>query len=172
VKLDAVATVVTPNAHTSPISGERGAFFHVDVLEVGPLEGPASARSVGEVVFGDLVTLSVLVDDPPKAGVARRSRIDDVEGRAWRIDLVARKVALEFADVRPAPMPIALVPPELVPIVQRASGLGRLCWREHVVRSGDRLRIRAVVESSGTLLVVRYERAPVILEPLPSSADA
>lgn len=132
---------------TSPLSGRSGAFIHVEMLELFP-DGRLP-RVLGARILGDVVALEV-----------------DVRGSHRTIDLVVRRAELRFALFRPPPAPLETVPPELGALIGPSRG-GPLGWREHVVRHGDRVRLRAFVEPRGAdRLVVRDDLGPVELDEL------
>jgi len=152
--LDVVTTVLSPDAVLGPVSGLAAAFVQVEVLERLPETSPGQLRServlsqgayvsLGAVIFGDLVTLQL-----------------DLEGGAATIDLVARRAELHLlsAHERDA-TPVDHALPELVPLLSRAKQGGLLCQREHLVRSGARLRLRAVVERAGRAVASRHPSA-------------
>jgi hypothetical protein len=87
----------------------------------------------GTAVYGDLLRLEA----------------DD----GTRIDIVARRAELLFANLRPPPIPLASAPAEIIPLL----GRGPLAVREHRVMRGDRVRLRATLDGS-------IAREPVILE--------
>jgi hypothetical protein len=146
--LDAPAEVRSPDGVTSPLSGRHAAFFHVEVLELLP--PPLSPRVLGERILGDVVELAV-------------------GGRVASV--LVRRAALRFALIRPPPVPLVALPAELASLVAHTrAGIpcaGPLGWREHVVRHGDRIRLRAYVEavktSGADRLVVRDDLGPVEL---------
>ena len=152
-------TVVSPNATTSPVTGKTAAFFFVEVLERAP---SGLETWLGSVIFGDLVTLA------PR---------DVAPGdRPTEITLVARQATFELVDRPLAPVPIVTALAELVPMMRRASGRGALYHCEHAVRTGDSLRLRAVVEATagavgagvrssiGSRLVARHDLGLVTLD--------
>lgn len=122
--LDVVVRVVSPDVVTSPVSGARGAFVRLELVEEG--------EPVGAVILGDLVRF---------------------EGPSGRFDVVVRRMTVEvpFAEA----VPLAIVPPELVPLLRNVRGRGVLGVREHVVVSGAALRLRGIV--IGGELVGRIE---------------
>jgi hypothetical protein len=131
--VDLVATVQPfPGAAevSSPVSGARGLVVHLEVLE--------GETSLGHVVFGDAIELHA-------------------EDGARYVVLVRRAV-LGFVNVRRA-RTLETAPPELVPLVVRSRG-GALFVREHVVRAGDRLRLRAHVDAG----VIRDDSGAVRLD--------
>lgn len=140
-RVDVITKVSSPNKVTSPISGSQAAFVQVEALQQGPL-GP---HSLGAVILGDLVTL-------------------ELEGGAVAIELAVRRATLHFLDERSDAVPMQRAIPELVPFFERARFGGVLCQREYLVLSGDRLRLRAVVERKGERLMVRDDLAPVLLD--------
>ena len=148
-RIDAIATVISPNRVVSPISGRAAAFVHVEVVErLGDLE---IDEHLGAVIFGDIVRVEL----PDHA----------------RIDVVVRRAELRFALGREPAVPLVDAVAELVPMLQRARRGGVLCHREHLVLEGSRLRLRAVVETGAYspeagALVLRDDLAPVVLEDL------
>jgi hypothetical protein len=118
--VDVVVTVQPfPGASeiVSPVSSARGLVVHLEVLE--------GETSLGEIVLGDAIELHA-------------------EDGA-RYVVMARRAVFGFVlDRRAAPLEAA--PAELMPLLVRSRG-GSLSVREHVVRSGDRLRLRAHVEA-------------------------
>lgn len=102
---------------TSPVTGARGLVVHLELLE--------GETSLGVIVLGDVIEL-IAEDGARYVVVARRATFGFVN--------VRRAVALENA------------PAELVPLLLRSRG-GALVVREHVVREGDRVRLRAHVDA-------------------------
>jgi len=120
--IDAVARVDSDDLVTSPLSGLRGAFVHVTVLEARG----AAIEVIGAITLGDLV----------------RFRFGD--GRA--IDVVVRRATCVFPEGRTAVL--VHMPPEIVAVCARARG-GVLHTREHVVRRGDAIRVRVAGGGGG-----------------------
>jgi hypothetical protein len=103
------------------------------------------------------------------AEIVGPTRVDVVVGVARRADsrLVSDRGELE---------PIVTAVPEIIPLLSRAKQNGVLCQREPLVKSGDRLRLRAVVErtnrpigagdraSGRERLVVRDDLAAVTID--------
>lgn len=116
---------------TSPISGERGVLVHLEVTE--------DDVSLGTIVLGDAIELHA--DDGKKYVV------------------VGRRATFGFVGTRHA-KPLETAPPELVPLLARSRG-GKLFVIEHVVRAGDRLRLRAQVDERDS---VRDDLRPVLLD--------
>jgi hypothetical protein len=75
-----------------------------------------------------------------------------------RYVVMARRASFGFVNVRQA-KPLESAPAELVPLVVRSRG-GALSVREHVLRAGDRVRLRAHVEAG----LVRPDVGPVRLD--------
>jgi|GEM_PF-5200482 len=145
--VDAELVVVTASTLTSPLTGARGVAFVVEIL--GRSQGGA-LTSIGALVIGDTV---VYADDEGAelVVVARRARFD------LRGDEAVRE--------------LGAMPPEVVPLLAGASGLGVPCFREHVVRSNARYRVRAVAERSpvvgrGLRYAVRHDAGEVVVTPL------
>lgn len=157
-----LTTIVSPPSVVSPFTGMRAGLLLIELLE----RMAASHRDsedvsdrydlIGTTVLGDVVTL--------------RDRDGD------EITIVARRARISPALPRTGGTPIIEMPPELVPLLARASGQGMLCYRELTLSTGDELRLRAVVEPtlsvvadgyrSGTrrTYVARDDLAPVVLE--------
>jgi hypothetical protein len=136
VEVDAVVT--TEDSVKSPMTGVDAALIVVDVIErATPLE-----HEVGRVVLGD--TLALRAPGGEIAIVARRARFVFV-GNDSGGELLER------------------VPAEIAAVLSGARGKGPLAWREHVVKHGTRVRLRAIVEASGGRFVVRGDLAPIIV---------
>lgn len=169
VHVSVLTTIVSPSTVVSPFTGMRAGFVLVELVERIPTTndpsdgGEAGGEAVsdaydvvGRFVLGDVVTLRD-ADGDEITIVSRRARIEPALPRRWAT-------------------PITRMPPELVPLLQGATGRGVLCYRELAVSAGDKLRLRAVVEPtssivadgyrSGTRLTYRArdDLAPVVLE--------
>lgn len=164
VHVSVLTTIVSPSLVVSPFTGMRAGILLVELLERIPVanEGDSGVTSdvyaiLGTVVLGDLATLR------------------DEDGD--EITVVARRAQIKPALPRRGGTPITHMPPEVAPLLQRSSGRGGvLCYRELTLSTGDKLRLRAVVEPtqsivadgyrSGTRLgyVARDDLGPVVLE--------
>ena len=146
--LDVVATVISPDAVRAPMSAESAAVVHVDALKEARAGDPFPAV-VGTAIFGDLLRL----------------RWDGGE-----IDLVVRRATFGFTSLYAPPPPVAHVPAELIPLLQR----GATAFRERLIRRGDRLRLRVRAErysaSEEARFVVRDELAAIRLDEVLSFA--
>lgn len=149
VLVDVLVRVASGDDHTSPLSGARGALVHVAVVERRALaradgEAVLVYDDVGEITIGDVLVLEA--DGVSVTVLARHARLSLAPGAGGA--------------------PLERLPPEIAPLVARASGRGVLCWRERVIAHGDSLRLRAVVEAAGApgRLVARDDLAPVILQ--------
>jgi hypothetical protein len=131
--VDVLATV-RPFAGTtevrSPVSDARGLVVHLEVLD-----GDAS---LGEVILGDAIEIHT------DEGV--------------RHVVMARRATFGFVTPR-CTEPLVAAPAELVPLLVRSRG-GPLYVREHVLREGARVRLRAHVEAG----LVRDDVGPVRLD--------
>lgn len=140
--VDVVATVREfPGAGEvqSPVSDARGLAIHLEVFELREHDEHGEREtSLGSVMIGDAIELSA--EDGAKYVV------------------LARRAELAFVQTRRA-RPLESAPPELVPLLVRSRG-GALSVREHVIRAGDRLRLRAQVEAG----LVRDDSSPVRLD--------
>ena len=114
--------MASPDVVTSPISGARGAFVWLELLE--------EDASLGSMILGDLVTFEE---------IATRRRFDVVVRRA-------RFTPVLFGDTSA----LRAIPPELAPLLRAARGRGAIGVSEEVVRQGTELRIR--LEEPITLL--------------------
>lgn len=142
--IDLAATVVSGDDVESPLSGRRAAFVRLEALE--RVDG--EDVSLGAILVGDLLRLTL-------------------DGGA-SLDVEVRRAELRLFGPRAGVRPITRVAAELVPLLASARRGGTLCEHEHLVPSGARLRVRAIVEPSGTpgRVVARHDLAPVILEEL------
>lgn len=162
-RIDVVVRVVSANNVTSPLSGFKAAFVRLEALERVPRRkeddrvGDAEDLfSLGAVILGDLVTLSL--------------------ANEITVELPVRRAELRLVSERTGVMPVHRAVPELVPLFVHARRSGVLCQREHLVLRGDRLRFHAVVERTSQVvavgyrsgvserLVVRDDLAPIILD--------
>jgi len=167
-EVEIVGTVCSPNAARSPITGERGAIIHVEVIERVQRDaaerralsaGPQRDDSLGELIFGELVSLR--------------------DGDGTELSFIARRARFRFGTPRIAAQPLHEVPASLLPELRTRSGDGLLLYREHVVREGDQLRLQAIVEPAQhtaahgyrtvprVTFVTRDDLAPVFLAPAP-----
>jgi hypothetical protein len=165
VHVAVLTTIVSPPTVVSPFTGMRAGFIFVELVERIGLTNDQGAGGesvsdaydvLGTVVLGDVVTLRDAGGD--------------------EITIVARRARIEPALPRRGGTPITRMPPEIVPLLQRATGRGVLCYRELTMSTGDKLRLRAVVEPthsivadgyrSGTRVTYRArdDLAPVVLE--------
>lgn len=129
--------VASPNDVTSQLTGMRAALFLVSLLErravyrqggAGGNEEIADAYvELGTIMWGDTLVL----------------RDDD----GTEVTVVARRAFVGFATPHHGGTPLGKVPPELAPMMSRASGRGVLCFRESPIRQGDRYRLTATVEA-------------------------
>ena len=165
VHVSVLTTIVSPSSVVSPFTGMRAGLLLVELVERIPLSNDQGAGGedvsdrydlLGTVVLGDVATLR------------------DEDGD--EITIVARRARIEPALPRRGGTPIMRMPAEVVPLLQRATGRGVICYRELTLSTGDKLRLRAVVEPtqsivadgyrSGTRVtyVARDDLEPVVLE--------
>lgn len=163
VKVSVLTTVVSPDTIMSPISGVRAAVIDIEILERIPASSNDSRESdtdvyelLGTFVFGDLVTL--------------RDEGGD------EISIVVGRARIDPQLPRHGGHPLSRVPPEVVPLLARASGRGVVCYRELTLEDGDKVRLKATIEPSHTVVssgyrsgtkssyVARDDLAPVVLE--------
>jgi hypothetical protein len=165
-----VVRVVSPNALTSPLTGARAAAAHCELVERVAREGPPGApcrapfdvleTALGAVLLGgELLVLA------------------DADGD--ELILVARRARFELGRTPVLPLPRGDLPPELVPLLRSATGRGTMGYREVLLRTGDKLRLRAIVEASQTVAmegeqpgtrlryVARDDLGPVVFEDAP-----
>jgi hypothetical protein len=165
-RVSVLTTIVSPSLLVSPFTGMRTAILFVELLERLPISNAHRAGDLagdqyvlfGRVVLGDMATLR------------------DEDGD--EITIVARRAQVQPAIARGDAAPLVHVPPEIAPLLDRASGRGVLCYRELPLGTGDRVRLEAVVEPthsvvtagyrSGTRVtyVARDDLAPVVLAEL------
>lgn len=143
-----LTTVVSANVVTSPLSGLQSALLQIELLERIPAEqgrteafgGEGSLyddfASLGHVTFGQVLLL--------------RDRDGD------EISVVAGRARFDVTTPRNGGTPMANVPAELVPLLRRASGRGVICYRELPLLQGDRVLLKAIVESSQTVVTSGY----------------
>jgi hypothetical protein len=160
-----LTTIVSPPLVVSPFTGVRAGFVFVELLErTSRSNDPAEEDEKGRDHY-DLLTTVVLGDV---------ATLRDEDGD--EITIVARRARIEPALPRHGGATITHMPPEIVPLLRKATGRGVLCYRELTLSTGDKLRLRAVVEPttsvvayghrSGTRVtyVARDDLAPVVLE--------
>jgi hypothetical protein len=142
VRVSLRATIVSPSSIVSPLSGTRGAVLHVELVERftdergGGEEGSDMDQSLGVLIVGDVVTLR------------------DEDGD--EIAIVARRARVEPSLPRRGGTPLTRVPPEVVPILQRASGRGVVCYRELLLREGEAVRLKAIVEPTQNIVTAGH----------------
>jgi hypothetical protein len=149
-RIDVVTKVVSSNDVTSPLSGLKAAFVQLEALELvhrsqndGGPSGQGDLFSLGTMIVGDLVTL-------------------EIDGIEVAVEVPVRRAELRLvSDGRAGVIPIHRAVPELVPLLAHAKHGGVLCQREHRVLSGDRLRLRAVVERASRVVASRYRSGVV-----------
>ena len=149
-EVELVGTMRSPNAVTSPFTGQRGAIIHLEILERVVLDrqerralsaGPERDDSLGEIILGELVYLGS-EDGPELSFIARRAR--------FRFRVTPRRET----------SPLATIPEHLLPHLRSRTGAGALFFREHVVQEGDRLRLQAIVEPAEHAPFGSYRSAP------------
>jgi 2-phospho-L-lactate guanylyltransferase (CobY/MobA/RfbA family) len=164
-QVSVLTTLVAASSAASPFTGMRAGIVHVELVERTPDSDDPHEKnpsvtdhydSLGAVVLGDVATLR------------------DEDGA--EITLMVRRARIQPAPSRGGGTPITRMPPEVVPLLQRAKGRGVVCYRELTLSTGDKLRLRAVIEPtrsvvadgyrSGTRIsyVVRDDLGPVVLE--------
>lgn len=159
-------TVASPNDVTSELTGLRAALFLVTLVERRPIYRESGAGSADEVADAYVELGSVMWGD------TLLLRDDD----GTEVTVVARRAFVGFATPHHGGTPLARVPPELAPMMSRASGRGVLCFRENPIRQGDRYRLTAAVEAvpavvssgyrsgAGLRFIARDDVSPVKLE--------
>lgn len=164
VKVEVV--VASGNELTSELTGLRAALFHLTLVERLPIYRQNGAAGSDEVADA-FVDLGWIIK-----GDTLVFRDDD----GTEVTVVARRAHVGFATPQNAGTPISKIPPELAPMMKKASGRGVLCFRENTIRQGDRYRLTATVEAvpsvvssgyrSGTGLrfIARDDLSPVKLE--------
>lgn len=147
-EVEIVAQIVSPNAARSPITGARAAIVHLEILHAG--------ERFDTVVLGETTT------------------VRDEEG--VELSFVARRLRFRFAEGTRKAVPLARLPPELVPLLRREPDPGRLSYRECLLVEGDEVRVQAIVVPSlhasaqgyrslpRIAFVARDDLAPVFIE--------
>lgn len=127
----------------SPVTGITASMIVIVMVET---EGLVE-REVGRIVLGDLLPMTLV-------------------GAAGASDLVVvpRRSEIRFADAPRRAVALGSCPPELVPVLARATGRGAIGVREYALRRGERLRVAATVERNGKRCAVRDDLAQVVLE--------
>jgi hypothetical protein len=143
-RIDVIVRVCSPSDVVSPLSGRVAAFVHVQVVE---RVASAEHLVLGEVIFGDLVTLGA-----------------EAQSDTMPVRVLVRRAVFRRVTLDEEPRPIERVAPEIVPLLGRATRGGMLCYREHVVLPGDRLRLRATVERVSEGVRVRDDLGQVRLD--------
>jgi hypothetical protein len=147
-EVELLLQIVSPNRVASPVTGAKAAVLHMEVLEelteqearsreVRPK--PGARTSLGEALFGDLVTCR------------------DEDG--LELSFVARRARFRFSEAPRGSHPIKAIPPELSALMGNPHG-GALAYREHVVREGEWLRLQAFVEPTRNAVTLGYRSAP------------
>lgn len=147
--VDVLTTVVSPNAVRSPVSGLVSALLQIELVERVPLDqgqavafeggdgaGSDAFVSLGTALFGDIVILR------------------DADGD--EISVVSGRARFDAATPRNGGTPLATVPAELVGFLRRATGRGVVCYREFPLLEGDKVRLKATVEPSQSVVSSGY----------------
>lgn len=165
VAIAALTTIVSAPDVVSPFTGMRTCILVIEVVERIP---PTNARGLGNEVVSDLFEpLGTVV-------LGDMATLRDLDGD--EITVVVRRARFALAHPAGAAMPLARAPAEIVPLLQRATGRGVVCYRELALGPGERLLLKAVVEPSTrvvgagyrsgtrTTYVARDDLARVVLE--------
>lgn len=145
VSVSVLTTIVSPNAVESPLTGARAAVIRLELFERfatgGGPHGEAGAfldvyEPLGVTVLGDLLALR------------------DEDGD--EISIVARRARIQPARALHALPALGHVPPELVPLLAKATGRGVLCYREAPLVTSDSVLLTAHVEPASTVVAVGY----------------
>jgi hypothetical protein len=155
-------TVISENVVTSPLTRLASAFLQIDLLErIAAERAGIQDGSLNDEYF---------VLGSAKHGQVLRLRDPDGD----EVSVVAGRVRFEPSTTQGG-QPVTDVPPGLAPYLRNATGRGILCMREHALREGDTVLLRAVVEPSlrvvpegyrsGTSVhyLTRDDLAPVVL---------
>ena len=136
-RVRAVGVITSPSDLTSPLTGLRGAAFHVALFERYSLDRNSTAEAervhlapLGQVVIGE----RILITSEPEGLV---------------IDVPLSRARFLSRSNRAAAMPLEVVPPELGPLTAQATGRGLMCYQELVLGPGDRVALLATLEPQG-----------------------
>ena len=155
-------TVVSDNVVISPLSGLASAFLQIDLLERLSLDRAGFQDNerddeffvLGSAKYGQVLTLR--------------------DGDGDEVSVVATRIRFEPATLIGG-QPVAHVPAVLAPYLRNATGRGVICSREHALRTGDAVLLKAVIEPSPHVVpdgyrsgtAIRYlprdDLAPVVL---------
>lgn len=145
IRVDVVATLLSPNVVQSPISALRGAFVHVQVVQqrvYDPQRELLEDKVLGSMVYGDLAELEV-----------------ESRGKRHRLTLVLRRVGFVFLGDGTTTL-VERGLPELMAVYALARVGGALVHHERVFTQGDRFRLRAHVGRESTVGENGYRSAP------------
>lgn len=159
----ATCTVSSPNDLTSPLTGLSAAAFHVALYERYHVDRGARSESgvehlelLGAQIFGQTLLL-----------------VTEEECLAVEVPIQRARITVEGAERNVQPLERA--PAEIAALTAQARGHGLLCFRESLIRQGDRFRLRATLEprresgpggyrsAPGAALVARADLGPVEL---------
>ncbi len=161
-EVNLLGTVISPNAITSSVSGVTAALFQLELVERLARAAPhffASSHEVADIYafLGSTVVGELLV-------------LETEDGA--QITIAARRARLAFATGYDTATPLTNPPPELIPHLRNASGLGVICFREQTIRAGDRFRLEAIVESVPSVGVEGYRSTAGVRFVVRADADA
>jgi hypothetical protein len=145
VAVATLATIVSPANVVSPFTGMRAAIVVIELVERLPVTreqgGGSDAQSdvyesLGSVVLGDLATLR------------------DPDGD--ELTVVVNRARITPARREGGATPLSRAPAEVVPLLQRATGRGVVCYRELILGTGESVLLKAVVEPSRSVVASGY----------------
>jgi hypothetical protein len=137
-RVTVTATVASPSAFTSPLTGLAAAAFYVSLFQrvTEARQQPGSAtvvdalEPVGAVVFGERLLLAAEPD-------------------GQLVDVPLEGARFVYSGAGPAVVPLERVPPELMRFVEQAAGRGLVCFREQTFGHGDRVKLTATLAPQG-----------------------
>ena len=140
-EVEVMAKVASPNVVTSPLTGNTSALLLIELVErmLPPDNGRTIAESlslVGAVILGDVLSLA------------------DETGA--ELSVVAHRTQFVSSTPRHHVTSLERVPPELVPLMKRATGRGVICYRELPLRHGDDVLVRAFIEARTVVAASGY----------------
>ena len=145
-EVEVLAKVSSPNVVTSPINGTRAALLRIEVVErlhAPDRDAPAERYSLlGTTVLGDVVTL--------------------VDEAGAELSIIAHRAHFPSSTPRAPAATLERLPPELAPLLKRATGRGVICYRELPLRQGDEVLVRAFIEATTAVIASGYRDAPTV----------
>ena len=151
------AEIASENNATSPITGQRAAFFHWDFLAERTASLAAELHGIRRV--------RVALGSGWKGGDLLL-----VAGET-RVLLPAQRYTVEFLNAgRPSEVLSVTMPPEFSHIAASPAALGEIFYNELALLKGEKVRVRATFErlasstAEGANFKVRPDLGPIVIE--------